>query len=389
MSAGPGAVVGPDTRPRNPGGARSGLTGRLLTALALVLVTAGVTAWLVAGVVGPPIFHEHMLRSDAGGTGSAVDHAEEAFLTAGALSLLIALGTAALVALGVSLFLTRRIGASLAQLTSAARLVAGGRFEARVPDPGMGPELDELAGAFNHMAARLDESEGLRRRLLSDVAHELRTPVATLSAQLESIEDGIVPLDAGTVQVLRDQGARLTRLAEDLAAVTRAESGDVRLDRSRQDPADLVASAAAAIGPRAEAAGVAVVVDVAPALPALDVDPERLAQVLGNLLDNAVRHTPAGGTVRLRAGTAGGRVELTVGDTGEGIDAQHLPHVFERFYRAEDARDRHSGGSGIGLAITKALVEAHGGTVRAASEGRGSGSTFVVSLPAAPATPAR
>ncbi|WP_225753555.1 cell wall metabolism sensor histidine kinase WalK [Actinotalea sp. Marseille-Q4924] len=370
-------------------GSRSGLTGRLLTALALVLVTAGVTAWLVAGVVGPPIFHEHMLRSDVEATGSAVSHAEEAFLTAGALSLLIALGTAALVALGVSLFLTRRIGASLGQLTSAAQLVAGGRFEARVPDPGMGPELDELAGAFNHMAARLDESEGLRRRLLSDVAHELRTPVATLSAQLESIEDGVVPLDEATIQVLRDQGARLTRLAEDLAAVTRAESGDVRLDVSRRQPAELVAAAAAAVGPRAEAAGVAVVTDAPADLPALLVDPERIAQVLGNLLDNAVRHTPAGGTVTLGARAARGRVELTVRDTGEGIGAQHLPHVFERFYRADDARDRHSGGSGIGLAITKALVEAHGGTVRATSEGRGHGSTFVVSLPAAPAAPVR
>jgi two-component system, OmpR family, sensor histidine kinase BaeS len=381
------------TRPGPPGTgarvARSGLTGRLLVALALVLVTAGVTAWLVAGVVGPPIFHEHMLRSEAEATESAVSHAEEAFLTAGALSLLIALGIAALVALAVSLFLTRRIGSSLAELTSAARLVAGGRYEARVPDPGMGPELDELAGAFNHMAARLDESEGLRRRLLSDVAHELRTPVATLEAQLEGIEDGLVPVDAATIRVLRDQGARLTRLAEDLAAVTRAQSGDVRLDVAAHRPAELLSAAAAAARPRAEAADVRVEVEAAPGLPVLAVDPERMAQVLGNLLDNALRHTPPGGTVTLRGAAVDDGVELSVTDTGEGIDPRHLPHVFERFYRAEDARDRHSGGSGIGLAITKALVEAHGGTVRAASAGRGQGSTFVVTLPAAPPSATR
>ncbi|MBC7291823.1 MAG: HAMP domain-containing histidine kinase [Actinotalea sp.] len=364
---------------------RTGLTGRLLTALALVLTTAGVTAWLVAGVVGPPIFHEHMERSDAAASESTVLHAEEAFLTAGALSLLIALGTATLVALGVSLFLTRRIGRSLGELTSAARLVAGGRYEARVPDPGMGPELDELAGAFNQMAARLDESEALRRRLLSDVAHELRTPVATLEAQLESIEDGLVPLDAATVGVLRDQGARLTRLAEDLAAVTRAESGDARLETAPHRPADLLTRAAAAAGTRAEAAGVTVEVDAPDDLPDVDVDPDRMAQVLGNLVDNALRHTPRGGAVTLSGRVAGERVELSVADTGEGIDARHLPHVFERFYRADDARDRHSGGSGIGLAISRALVEAHGGTIRAASEGRGRGSAFVVALPRAAA----
>jgi signal transduction histidine kinase len=367
-------------------GSRTGLTARLLTALALVLTTAAVTAWLVAGVVGPPIFHEHMLRSEVEATGSAVTHAEEAFLTAGALSLLIALGTAALVALAVSVFLTRRIGRSLGELTSAAQVVAGGGFGARVPDPGMGPELDELAGAFNHMATRLEESEGLRRRLLSDVAHELRTPVATLEAQLESLEDGITTLDAATLQVLRDQGARLTRLAEDLAAVTRAESGDVRLDTAPHHPADLLTRAAAAAAARADAAGVALRVDGGGDMdlrdvPEVDVDPERIAQVLGNLVDNALRHTPPGGSVTLGARATTDAVELSVSDTGAGIDPRHLPHLFERFYRADEARDRHSGGSGIGLAISKALVEAHGGRIRATSDGPGRGSTFVVVLP--------
>ena len=361
--------------------ARSGLAGRLLVALALVLATAGVTAWLVAGVVGPAIFHDHMVRSDIEVTESAVFHAEEGFRTAGALALLIALGAATTVALVVSLVLTRRIGTSLAALTSAARLVAGGRYQTQVPQPGMGAEFDELVDAFNHMAARLNASEELRRRLLSDVAHELRTPVATIGAELEGIEDGVVELTPETLQVLRDQGSRLTRLAQDLAAVTRAESGEAHLVRSQQDPVDLLTAAVAAAQAHAERRDVTLRVDSPPGAPTVLVDPERMGQVLGNLVDNALRHTPAGGSVTLSCTAAPDRVELTVADTGEGIAAQHLPHVFERFYRAEAARDRTSGGSGIGLAISKALVEAHGGTLTAASEGAGRGSTFTITLP--------
>ena len=362
---------------------RGGLGRRLLAALALVLATAGVTAWLVAGAVGPAIFHEHMAGSGVRTAEEAVFHAELAFRTASGLALTIGLAAATVAALAVSLFLTRRIGASLSALTSAARLVAGGRYHARVPAPGMGAEFDEVADAFNQMASRLDASEELRRRLLSDVAHELRTPVATLNAYLEGLEDGITELDADTVGLLRAQGARLTRLAEDLSAVTRAESGEIQLTLDRRDPAELLEQGFRAAQDRALALGIDLRLETGPGLPAVLVDADRMAQVLGNLVDNALRHTESGGRVVLAGHASGSSVRLAVTDSGEGIEARHLPHVFERFYRAENARDRTSGGSGIGLAITKALVEAHGGTVAVASAGRGAGSCFEVSLPIA------
>lgn len=375
-------------------GARGGGLGRrLLAALTLVLATAGVTAWLVAGAVGPAIFHEHL---GVGGTRTAEDavaHAEEAFRTASGLALGIALAAAVLVALAVSVVLTRRIGASLAALTTAARQVAGGRFAARVPAPDMGREFDELVLAFNQMAARLQESENLRHRLLADVAHEVRTPVATLNAHLEGLEDGVVGAGPETFAVLRAQSARLTRLAEDLAAVTKAESGELTLAPTPTDPAELVHLAHVAARERAEAAGIVLVAEVEPDLPRVPADPERMAQVLGNLVDNALRHTPPGGRVtiaaRRDAGRPGTHVTLAVSDTGEGIAAEHLPHVFERFYRADTARDRASGGSGIGLAITKALVEAHGGSAGVRSAGPGTGATFTVTLPVGTPTPSR
>ena len=362
---------------------RGGLGSRLLAALALVLATAGVTAWLVAGAVGPAIFHEHLAGSGVRTAEEAVFHAELAFRTASGLALTIGLAAATVAALAVSLFLTRRIGASLSAMTSAARLVAGGRYQARVPAPGMGAEFDEVAAAFNQMAARLDASEELRRRLLSDVAHELRTPVATLNAYLEGLEDGITDLDADTVGLLRTQGARLTRLSEDLSAVTRAESGEIQLSLDRRDPAELLEQAFRAADDRAQALGIDLSVETEPGLPAVLVDADRMAQVLGNLVDNALRHTEPGGRVVLAGQASGSAVRLAVTDTGEGIEARHLPHVFERFYRAESARDRTSGGSGIGLAITKALVEAHGGTIVATSAGPGAGSRFEITLPLA------
>lgn len=360
----------------------AGLGRRLLLALMGVVVVAALTALLVAGAVGPYLFHEHLGYARGGSAEDAVAHAEQAFRTAGALSLAIGLTAATAAAFAVSVFFTRRIAAGLGTLASAAREVADGRFGSRVPSPQMGAEFDALVEAFNDMAARLAASEALRHRLLSDVAHELRTPVATLSAHLEGLEDDVTELSPETVRLLRAQGSRLTRLAEDLAAVTRAESGETALVLALRHPADLVQAAVLAARERATAAGVDVVAVAPGPLPDVAADAERMGQVLGNLVDNALRHTPPGGRVTVAARQVGDLVELSVTDTGEGIAAEHLPHVFERFYRAEAARDRRSGGSGIGLAIVRALVEAHGGTVTAASDGPGRGARFAVTLPA-------
>ena len=365
-----------DARPTG----RSGLAGRLLLAFVLVVAVAGVTAWLVAGLAGPALFHRHLI-----GTGvadpAAVMHAEEAFRSASALAVGLALVAGLATSLAVAILLARRVGRSLHAVSAAAALLASGRFDARVPDPRLGIDFHTLASSFNAMAGRLAESEALRRRLLGDVAHELRTPVATLGAYLDGLEDGVVNLDPQTTAVLRAQGARLTRLADDLAAVTRAEAPATSLAITPTRPCDLLQLAAHAAAERALAAGVELGVECGTDLPTLAVDQERMGQVLGNLLDNALRHTPAGGRVTLSGRATPHGVLLAVTDTGSGIPAEHLPRVFERFYRVDTARSRTDGGSGIGLAIVRALVEAHGGRVAAFSDGPGRGTRMEISLP--------
>jgi two-component system, OmpR family, sensor histidine kinase BaeS len=361
----------------------SGLAVRLLLAQALVLLTGAVTAWLIAANVGPSLFHDHLARAAVGATPAQIVHTEEAYRSANTISLSMALLAALVAALGVSVYQTRRIGRSVATIAAAASEVAGGRYGATVPRLGLGPEFNALASGFNQMADRLGSVERTRLRLLADLGHEMRTPLATLEAYLEALEDGVATLDAETVRLLRLQTRRLARLSEDISAVSQTDEGQVRLDVRMVRPESVVSAAVDSAGEPYEAKGVRVVSDIAGGLPEVSVDPERIGQVLANLLDNALRHTPAGGTVTVSAGMARrtGGVTLAVTDTGEGIPAEHLAHVFERFYRVDAARDRAHGGSGIGLAIAKALVEAHGGQVVASSPGTGRGSSFKVHLP--------
>ncbi len=362
---------------------RAGLAGRLLLAQTLVLLTGIVTAWLIAGAVGPSLFHKHLLEANFGATSAQMGHTEMAYQSANAISLSLALVTAVVVAMAVNAYIARRIGRSVASIADAASDVAGGHYDVRVPSPGLGAEFDALASGFNQMAGRLGSVERTRLRLLADLGHEMRTPVATLEAYLEALEDGVATLDAGTVQLLRAQTRRLVRLSEDISSVSRAEEGQVRLDQRLMEPQSVVTAAVAAVAEAYETKGVALVTDCEPGMPDVFVDPERMGQVLGNLLDNALRHTPAGGTVTISAITSSRSdgVELSVTDTGEGIPAEHLAHVFERFYRVDKARDRTHGGSGIGLAIAMALVRAHGGQIKATSPGAGRGSTFRIQLP--------
>lgn len=362
----------------------AGLATRLLAALILVVLVGSLTAWVVATAIAPGLFHAHMRRAGASVSPEATDHAEQAFRSANGISLSLALLASLAASVAVAVYLARRLGRSLAPLSLAAAEVSAGRYGVRVPPPGLGSEFAALASAFNEMAGRLHGVEVTRRRLLADLAHELRTPVATLNAYLDGLEDGVAVLDDETVQVMRAQTRRLTRLAQDMSAVSRAEENQLPLHIDRVPPGALVKVAVAASIDRYAARGVSLQPLVPAHLPGVQVDPDRMGQVLGNLLDNALRHTPPGGTVTLSAAaTHGGSVELRVTDSGEGIDAEHLTHVFERFYRVDTARDRGHGGSGIGLAIVKALVEAHGGTVTAASDGPGHGATFTVTLPPA------
>jgi signal transduction histidine kinase len=369
---------------QRPTGRRGSLAARLLGAQTLVLLAGAATTWVVASMVAPGTFHTHLQHAGVGHTAAETIHVERAFNDSLLIALGVALVTSVLMALGVTAYFTRRVQRSTAAVAESAVDIASGQYRARVPSPGLGSEFDLLATTINELAERLGDVETTRRRILADLAHEMRTPLASIEAHLEAVEDGVRELDEATLAVLHSDTSRLQRLAEDISAVSQAEEG--RLE-SRPVPTmagTLLESAAAAARDAFDAKGVALLVDADTVAGPVLVDPQRMAQVLGNLLDNALRHTPPGGSVKLTVGQPDRRwVELNVGDTGEGIDPAHLPHVFERFYRADAARARSRGGSGIGLTISRALVEAHGGRLSASSEGLGAGATFTVRLPVA------
>jgi len=360
---------------------RPGLGLRLLMAQALVLAAGAVTTWIVAAIVGPPLFREHLHRAGVPADSLEEIHAEEAYRYATVLSVGGALAVSAATALAVSWYVSRRLQRSITEVAAAATAVSDGRYDTRVSPPHLGDDFDTLAEAFNQMARRLQTVDATRRRLFGDLAHEIRTPISVLEAYMEALEDGVRALTPDTTAMLRDQTRRLVRFSDDVAALAKAEEGSASMAFTSITLPDLISNSVAATQERYDAKCVALVTDVPADLPPLPGDPERLAQVLGNLLDNALRHTPAGGRVQVSAGVTRDQLTLQVADDGEGIAAEHLPHLFERFYRADMARDREHGGAGIGLAITAALVEAHGGRITAISGGPGRGATFTVDLP--------
>jgi signal transduction histidine kinase len=368
-----------------------GLATRLFIAQTLVALVGAVTLGLVAAAVGPPIFHTHLHRALGRVNAETSMHVEDAFRSASAVSVSVALLASLVAALAISAYVSRRIAGPVVRLAAAASDVAAGHYAVRVQPPAIGAEFATLTASFNAMAGRLETVEATRRRLLADLGHEMRTPVSTIDAYLEGLEDGVVTVDAATIAMLRSQTSRLARLADDISAISRAEEHQLQLHPQPTTADALITPVLEAFRDRYSERGVTLTTQLQPGLPPLQVDPERIGQVLTNLLDNALRHTPPGGSVTVtartasagRPGSAPAAVALVVTDTGEGIAAEHLPHVFERFYRVDQARDRAHGGSGIGLAIVKALTEAHGGTVRVASDGPGQGAQFTVCLPAA------
>lgn len=285
-------------------------------------------------------------------------------------------GLAALVALGAAVVVSRRITRPLARLTKAAMAIEGGRHDTRVGLGNAPGELGDLAVAFDRMADTLSREDELRRALVADVAHELRTPVTILQASCEELVDGLTPPSSERLASLHDEVLRLGRLVEDLEGLAAAQAAALRLDHQALDFAQVAAAAADSLAPRFADAGVTLQRDLQPT--AVAGDAARLHQVVVNLLSNAAKFTPEGGQVTLSTATDGAFARLEVTDTGRGIAADELPHVFERFWRGHDTRT--TGGSGIGLAVVAELVAAHGGQVEAASE-PGRGARFTVRLP--------
>jgi histidine kinase len=242
-------------------------------------------------------------------------------------------------------------------------------------------ELAMLALSFNQMAAKLERTEAMRRQLIGDVAHELRTPLTALKGSLEGLIDGVLPSNPATLGQLALEADRMGKLVNDLQELSRVEAGAYELNRQPLMIEESVAAVSNRLARQFEEKGVALELEIPADLPPVFADEDRLGQVLLNLIGNALQYTPGGGRVRVTASQADGEVQVSVEDSGIGIPPEHLPHVFDRFYRVDKSRSRAGGGSGIGLTITRYLVEAHGGRIWATSRGLGQGSAFTFGLP--------
>ena len=292
-------------------------------------------------------------------------------------------GVAGLVALLLGLALTRTVTGPLSALRNAAQRIGSGDLSHRVPVTSS-DEIGDLAKRFNEMAAALEQEEQVRRTMVADIAHELRTPLSVIQGQLEAIQDGVFPLSMESIHPIHDQAILLGRLVDDLRDLALADAGRLQLQRSEVALDRLLARVSSGFQPEASEKGVHLALEISQDLPTVNADGQRLEQVFGNLLKNALRYTPVGGSIISRAWTDASDVVVSVSDTGIGISESDLPRVFDRFYRADRARTRTLGGTGLGLAIAKQLVESHGGRIIAQSD-TGQGATFTVRLPIRPA----
>jgi len=287
-----------------------------------------------------------------------------------------------LIALLLGLVLAYSLVRPIHNLDRAARLLAKGDLDQRVPVQG-NDELASLGNTFNSMAGSLQEAEKTRRAMTADIAHELRTPLAVQRAQIEALQDGVYPLTLENLQPLVDQNTQLNRLVEDLRTLALAESGDLKLERQPTHLPELVERVLERFRPHTDQRGITVNAEppASEVCPPLDLDPGRLEQILANLISNALRYTPEGGTIRVQISCDKNNVVLTVRDSGPGIPEEALPHIFERFYRADRSRNRSDGGTGLGLAIARRLSEAMGGELSAANAVEG-GAVFSLVFPA-------
>jgi signal transduction histidine kinase len=354
------------------------LATRLMTAQVLVIAVGALAIIAATAVVAPSLFRYHLAQT--GETDPMVQrHAEEAFAASFAIALLLAT-VLSLVAAGLaSWFIVRRVAHPVEELADAAETLAAGGFEVDVPVTAFSSEIARLTNAFERMATKLADTETTRRQMLSDLAHELRTPLATLEAHVDGLEDLVLPHDEATYATMRDQIIRLRRLSGDLREAALAQEHALGLQLQPEDARTIVQSAVAAAAPRYERAGIA----LSCRTPADDVpvqgDAIRLQQVLANLFDNALRHARTHVHVALSANDDEAIIAVT--DDGDGIPTEDLESIFHRFHRVDPARRSFDGsGSGLGLTIARAIVEDHNGTLTAASGGAGSGATFTIRL---------
>ena len=375
---------------------RMRLPVRLFISYAAVIAIGAAVTYVTVRLLAPALFDQHMnmlggdqtgMSPGMGGQSGTAGSVQSAFTSALTTALLVGVLASVAAAGLAAAFVTSRLLRPLNAVRAATRRIAAGHYQASVPVPGV-PELAALAGDVNTLAAELASTEARRTRLLGEVAHEMRTPLTALGGYAEGLIDGVFAPEPEILGAVSDELRRLRRLADDLSALSRAEEQRLELHPADADLAGLARRAAGRLAPQFADRQVTLAVHAPGPLP-VRADPDRITQVLTNIIGNALAATPAEGTVTVQARTAGQRAEVSVTDTGAGLAAGDLERVFERFYRAP-GQPRRSGGSGIGLTIARNIARAHGGEVTASSPGPGRGATFVLTLPlrtSAPASP--
>jgi signal transduction histidine kinase len=358
-----------------------------LSYLVVILVGMFVLA-VTTRLIVPTAFNIHLSHMGhlATGTGSSDTTLFNDFSNAVDYAISLAALAAFATALIVSGFFARQVVQPVREMVGATQKIAEGDYRSRVrvparQEPEDMDELAQLALRFNQMAYRLDQIETMRRRLIGDVAHELRTPLTTIKGYMEGMMDGVVPADEETYMRVHQEADRLQRLVMDLQELSQVEANAVQFNFKPTSIADLIRATQERLQRQYDDKNVKLVIDIPATLPKVEVDADRIQQVLTNLIGNALQYTSEGGQVTVQTKVSGNEVVVSIRDNGIGISAEHLPHIFDRFYRVDKSRSRVGGGSGIGLTIAKHLIEAHGGKIWVESAGIHNGSTFYFTLP--------
>ena len=363
---------------------------KILIAFFLVAILSGAILATVMNISIGSTYEKHIGRlmaneglQQGGQSGSRGSTLYENFKAAVNESLLFS-SIAAFVIAGISsVLISRQITKPLRSITGASQEIAKGNYSQRVlVNIDNGDELAQLGHSFNRMAEQLEQTENMRRQLIGDISHELRTPLTAIKGSMEGLIDGVLTSDETTYQHIYREADRLQRLVEDLQELSRVEGSAFKINEEKISVDELLHDALAPLLNTFNTKGIQVSIHSEKNLPSVMADHDRILQVLQNLLGNALQFTPENGTIEINAKKMDANVQISVKDYGEGIETDHLPHIFKRFYRADRSRSRQNGGgSGIGLTIAQSLVEAHGGKIWADSKGRGHGSTFTFTLP--------
>jgi two-component system sensor histidine kinase BaeS len=359
----------------------------------LVVVLVGVVVLATAtSISAPSAFDRHMagmstLMSGMMGTAQPLElELFSNYQAAVVEALSLAAAAALIAAVLASFFISRQVVEPVQRMMALSHRIAEGEYEERLIVSGnvqsnQLDELDQLALTFNQMADKLEKTETMRRQLIGDVTHELRTPLAAIKGYMEGLMDGVLPATPETFQQVHAEAARLQRLVNGLQELSRVEGGTYQLKLESISPVDLIETVVSHLNRQFEEKGIHLENKLDVNLPNVSADKDRILQVLTNLIGNALQYTPAGGRVIITAARVKAEILISITDTGIGISPDHLPLIFNRFYRTDKSRARASGGSGIGLTIAQALVKAHRGRIWAESAGEGKGSSFNFTLP--------